>query len=271
MNDFIKERELRQMTVGIAMVCSDGIVIGADRKVTMSRGTRIKSLESKIFTLSFRDKKKLLVCIAGSIDYAKRAMAEINPYNFDSLDCSTYRDWVESTISRLRLKLSDKGLTYDATLLFGMIENIGNRPVIGNILPSGLVEIKYDGYFTTGIAAPYAEIVLKDSYSKDITIEDAKLIVGGLIEKIGKVDNDVEGMDVFYISEIDESIGELIWEERNAISSGDSFSFDLKQNLPNVKTNIKYWSDLLEKAKTRRQIREEIKEQIEDQSKDSNS
>jgi 20S proteasome alpha/beta subunit len=171
-------KDIKLVTVGIALVCSDGVVIGADRKVTMSRGTRIKSLESKIFTLAFRDGKQFLVCVAGSIDHAKRAMLEINPCNLDTLDCSKYRDMVESNISRLRWRLSDRGLTYDATLLFGMID-IGNRPVIGHIMPSGLVEVKYDGYFTAGIAAPYAEIVLKDSYEARISVEDAKLIVGG--------------------------------------------------------------------------------------------
>lgn len=247
MNNFPSKEDIRTMTVGIAVVCRDGVVIGTDRKVTMERGTRIKSLEAKIFTLSFRDEKKLLVCVAGSIDHAKRAMHEINPYNFDRVDCSTYRDWVEGSISRLRLKLSDRGLTYDATLLFGMIDT-GDRPVIGHVMPSGLVEVKYDGYFTAGIAAPYAEIVLKDSYSMDISVTDAKLIVGGLIDKIGKVDNDVEGMDVFYISATDEQIDGLTWSERNAVTGEDSFSFDFKRNLESVKKVVKYWDELLEKG-----------------------
>lgn len=260
MNNFPNKEDIKTMTVGIAVVCQDGVVIGADRKVTMERGTRIKSLEPKIFTLTFRDGKNLLVCVAGSIDHAKRAMLEINPYNFDSLDCSTYRDWVEGNISRLRLKLSDRGLTYDATLLFGMID-IGNRPVIGHIMPSGLVEVKYDGYFTAGIAAPYAEIVLKDSYSKDIGVTDAKLIVAGLIDKISKVDNDVEGMDVFYISTVNEQIDGLTWSERSAVTGEDSFSFDFKRNLEDVKRIVKYWDDLLEKRQEQPLLEEKPQEE----------
>lgn len=255
-------REDDFMTVTIALVCRDGIVIGADKKVTMSRGTRIKSLEYKIFTLSFRDGKKLLICGAGSSDHVRRAMSEINPCNYDSLDCSTYRDWVESNISRLRLKLSDRGLIYDATLLFGMIDP-GNRPVIGHIISSGLVELKYEGYFTAGIAAPYAEIVLKDSYSKDLVMEDAKLIVGGLIEKIGKVDNDVEGMDVFCMSSFNEEIIGLTWEERQAVVAEESFSFDFKRSLEDVKRKVKYWEDILKKPEIEEEQEEKITNLIE--------
>jgi 20S proteasome alpha/beta subunit len=263
-------KDVKLVTIGIAVICNDGIVIGADRKVIMERGTRIKSLENKIFTLSFRDQKKLLLCVAGTFDHAKRAMAEINPWNIDTLDCGSYRDMIESNISHLRWKLSQRGLTYDATLLFGMIDR--GTPVIGHIMPSALVELKYDGYFTAGIAASYAEMVLKDSYSKNTTIMDTKLMIGGLIEKISKVDDDVEGMDVFSMSTVDERIDDgLTWEERNAITSEDMFSFDLKQNLPTVKANIKYWTDLLEKAESKKQIEVEVKEQIEDKSTHNDS
>lgn len=262
-------KDVKIVTVGISLICSDGIVIGADRKVTMSRGTRIKSLENKIFTLSFRDGKKFLVCIAGSIDHAKRVMFEIDPCNIDTLDCQRFRDMVESNISRLRWKLSQRNMEYDATLLFGMID-IGNRPTIGHIMPSGLVELKYEGYFTTGIAAPYAEIVLKDSYDKNLTIEDAKLIVGGLIDKIGKVDNDVEGMDVYCISSQTEAIVQLSWEERNAVTSEATFSLDLKKDLENVKSNVKYWTDFMNRMSKKRELEKRPQEQIKDQSKDAN-
>jgi len=254
MTEVLSKRGLNIMTVTIAIVCSDGVVIGADRKVTMSRGTRIKSLEQKIYTLSFRDGKKLLICGAGSTDQVRRAMFEINPVTLDTMDCNAYRDMVESTIARLRWKLSERNLIYDATLLFGMID--AHKPVIGHITSSGLVELKYEGYFTEGIAAPYAEIVLKDSYSKDMSVDDAKLIVGGLIEKIGKVDNDVEGMDVFYMASTDERIDGLTWEERQAVISEDSFSFDFKRNLENVKSNIEYWKNLLKKPEKEEQHKE---------------
>jgi hypothetical protein len=71
----------------------------------------------------------------------------------------------------------------------------------------------------------------------------------------------VEGMNVFYLSTSDESIQGLTWEERNAITSENSFSFDLKQNLPNVKTNINYWTELMSKSKQKMET-----DQIEDKS-----
>ena len=234
------------VTVAIAVTCADGIVIGADRKVTMSRGTRIKSLENKIYTLSFKDGKHLLVCGAGSTDHARRSISAINPINVDSMGCSAYRDMVESTVSRLRASLNGIGLVYDATLLFGMIDDT-NKPVIGHITTSGLTELKEDGYFTAGIAAPYAEIVLKDSYSPKINIEDAKLIVGGLINTIGKVDNDVEGMDVFYISTSENIVKALTWSERQALEDENMFSIDFRRDVDKVKERVNHWDDLLAK------------------------
>jgi 20S proteasome alpha/beta subunit len=236
----------REVTVGIGIACQDGIVIGADRKVTMSRGTRIKSLEDKISKLSFRDGKKLLVCGAGSTDHARRAIEAIDPNSYDSVSISVYRDMVETTVSRLTARLASIGLIYEAILLFGMID-ADNKPVIGHIMSSGFTETKYQGYFTAGIAAPYAELVLKDSYSPEMGIEDARLIVAGLIEKIGKVDNDVEGMDVFSILVTDKQIKQLTFAERQAVSAEGSFSFDFKRNLDALKGKVNYWNELLDK------------------------
>lgn len=249
MNDITHQRKrFKEVTIGIVIACKDGIVIGADRKITTSRGTRIKSLEDKISKLSFKDGRKLLICGSGGVDLAKRAIDEINPIALgEDVDCSLYRDMIESKISRLQLRLSDRGLQYDATLLFGMID-IYDKVIIGHITPSGLTETKNQGYFTTGIAAPYAEIVLKDTYLPEITIEEARLIVGGLINRIAQVDNDVEGMDVFYIFKgKDRDIEELNWAERHALDEKDAFSFNFKGELQTVKRKVDYWQKLLEK------------------------
>lgn len=248
------------MTIGIVIACKDGIVVGADRKVTTSRGTRIKSLEDKIFKLSFGDGRKILICGSGGVDLAKRAINEINPSSLaEDIDFSLYRDMIESKISRLQLRLSDRGLQYDATLLFGMID-IYSKVVIGHITPSGLTETKNQGYFTTGIAAPYAEIVLKDTYSSEISIEEAKLIVGGLINKIAQVDNDVEGMDVFYILTVDEKdVKELNWAERQGIVEKNGFSFNFKLELQAVKKNVDYWQKFLESYEKEKKDKEKQK------------
>lgn len=256
MNDALQERRFKEVTIGIVVACKDGIVVGADRKVTRSRGTRIKSLEDKIFKMSFRDGRAVFVCSSGGVDLARRAVDAINPGEFGrEVDCAMYRDMIEGRISRLQSGLSDRGLEYDATLLFGMIDT-NSKPVIGHIIPTGLTEIANQGYFTTGIAAPYAELVLKDSYSSQMSIEDAKLIVGGLIEKIGKVDNDVEGTDVFCIS-ADNKATELTWEERTAI--GDKpLSFDFKNELNELKDSVDHWRKLFaELKKTKKTTKEQ--------------
>lgn len=246
------------MTVGIVIACKDGIVIGADRKVTRSRGTRIKSLEDKIVKLKFRDGRNLLVCSSGGSDYARRAIEAIDPSELGrDVDCSAYRDMIEGRISRLQSRLADRGLEYDATLLFGMID-VNDTPVIGHTIPSGLTEMEHKGYFTTGIAAPYAELVLQDSYVPIISVADAKLIVGGLIERIGKVDNDVEGMDVFSICVKVNEIEELTWAERRGIEQ-EPLSFNFKEELDDLRKAIGTWqrfADYQEKVRKEQEEKE---------------
>ena len=238
------------MTIGIVVACKDGVVIGADRKVVRSRGTRIKSLEDKIVKLQFRDGRNLLVCSSGGSDFARRAVEQIDPSDMDrDIDCSTYREIVESRISRLQSRLSDRGILYDADLLFGMID-MGNKPTIGHITLSGLTEMRNQGYFTTGIAAPYAELVLQDSYAPDMGIEDAKLIVAGLIERIGKVDNDVEGMDVFSISVTNKKVQGLTTAERRGIEQ-EPLSFNFKEELEDLRQAVSHWQQFFEFRKKR--------------------
>jgi 20S proteasome alpha/beta subunit len=248
------------VTVGIVVACKDGVVVGADRKVTMSRGTRIKSLEDKVFHLSFKDGRNLLVCGSGGTDLVRRAIGQINPSDCDKdVDAFSYRDIVERNIALLRRMLAERALDYDADLLFGMVDT-DNRPFIGHITASGLTETRVTGYYTTGVGAPYAELVLQDSYSENINVEDAKLIVGGLIEKIGTVDNDVEGMDVFWIATRDRQVGKLAWWERMGISR-EPLSFDFREELSDLKGEIGRLRDFamkaLEEAETKKREEEE--------------
>ena len=250
------------VTVGIVVACKDGVVVGADRKVTMSRGTRIKSLEDKVFHLSFRDGRNLLACGSGGMDLVRRAIERINPNDCDKdVDAFAYRDMVERQIALLRRILAERGLDYDADLLFGMVD-IDNKPFIGHITPSGLTETRTVGYYTTGVGAPYAELILQDSYEPTISTEDAKLIVAGLIEKIGTVDNDVEGVDVSWISARDKQVAKLAWWERTGISR-KPLSFDFREELGDLKEEIERLKDfamkVLEEAETKKREEEEEK------------
>lgn len=235
------------MTVGIVVACIDGVVIGADRKVTKSRGTRIKSLEDKVYPTTFRDGRDILFCHSGGSDFARRALDEIDPVDIpETMDCNDYRDAVENRICKLQNRISYRGLEYDATILFATIDT-DDKPTIGHITPTGVTEMRQKGYFTTGIAAPYAELVLQDSYSDDISIQDAKLIVGGLIQKIGKVDNDVEGMDVFIIPINTRRAAEIAWAERQAIET-EPLSFNFKDELDELRREVLYWQKFQKRA-----------------------
>jgi len=234
------------VTVGIVIACKDGIVIGADRKIVRSRGTRIKSLDDKIFQSSFKDGRNFLICSSGGADFAKRAMQEIDPNKFvEEMDCSSYRDMVEGKIAYLTYSLRQRAIEYDATLLYGTID-LDKKPTIGHITSTGLTETKNEGYFTTGIAAPYAEMVLQDSYSKNMDIQDAKLITAALIDRIGKVDNDVEGVDVILLNSKNK-IAKLSWAERQGIEE-EPLSFDFTDELDDLRRVIGEWQAVWEEA-----------------------
>lgn len=244
----------RPVTIGIAVACSDGVVVGADRKVTRYRGTRVKSLEDKIHAMQFKDGRKLLACSAGSADLAFRFLASINPAELGAnVKVYGYRDIVESQISGLASQLSQRGIDLDVAILFAMVDD--GCSYIGHIIPTGLTEVNYRGYFTAGIAAPYAELVLHDTYSPELSVGDAKLIVAGLIDRIGKVDNDVEGMDVFYIQAAGGSAQCLSLAERQGLNTAP-FSFDLRSDLDAVKASIQRWEQIYE-SMTRRQAKPE--------------
>ncbi len=235
------------VTVGIVVACKGGVVVGADRKVTMYRGTRIKSLEDKVFSLSFRDGRGLLVCGSGGTDLTRRGIERIDPSDCDKdVDAHAYRDLVERRIVSLQHDLSDRGFNYDAVLLFGMVD-VDGRPFIGHVTPSGLTETRNTGYYTTGVGAPYAELVLQDSYSDNISIEDAKLLVASLIEKIGRVDNDVEGMDVYWIVDQDKKAQNLTWWERMGVGRAP-LSFNLKDELDELKQSVELFKSAWDKA-----------------------
>jgi 20S proteasome alpha/beta subunit len=243
------------VTIGIAVACSDGVVVGADRKVTRYRGTRVKSLEDKIYRMQFKDGRSLLACSAGSPDLAFRFLASMNPAKLgEEIKVYGYRDFVESEISALASSLSKKGIDLDVAILFGMVDD--GCPYIGHVIPTGLTEVRYTGYFTTGIAAPYAELVLHDTYSPALSVEDTRLIVAGLIDRIGKVDNDVEGMDVFYIQAADGETQALTPAERQGLNFAP-FSFDLRGDLNTVRAAIQRWEQLYESVARRRGKAEE--------------
>jgi 20S proteasome alpha/beta subunit len=240
MSNHLSQRKVNPVTVCVEIACQDGVVIGADRKVVRERGTRIESLEDKIVRLAFQNGNPLLCCSAGGADLASRAISLIDPSGWPgNVDADSYRDSVERAIAGYTASLNARGIMNDSILLFGMI-NLNDEPVVGHITPMGLTETRRSGYFTAGIAAPYAEMVLQDSFHEELNIQDAKLIVGGLIVKIGQVDNGVEGMDVLTISSQSRSAEEISFAERQAIET-TPLSFDFSEELDEVKEEIEYW------------------------------
>ena len=159
-------------------------------------------------------------------------MTRIDPSSLTGdVSAEEYRDLVEGQVTRLIAELQVRGQTYDATLLFGLV-NETDGPFIGHITEIRLTGSQRSGYFTAGIAAPYAELVLKDSFSPEVSCYDVKLIVAGLIDAIGKVDNDVEGLDVYSIPST-RTVEPLTLAERQATREMP-LSFDFTEEIDEV-------------------------------------
>ena len=152
-------------------------------------------------------------------------------------------------MTRLIAEPQVRGQTYDATLLLGLV-NETDGPFIGHITEIGLAESQRSGYFTAGIAAPYAELVLKDSYSPEISCYDTKLIVAGLIDAIGKVDNNVEGLDVYSIPST-RTVEPLTLAERQATREMP-LSLDFTEELDEVKERVEFWDDFYKRMEAQR-------------------
>ena len=129
-HSLLDQKGINIVTVAIAVTCVDGVVIGVDRKVTMSRGTNIKSLQNKVYSLSFKDVREFLACGAGSTECAKRGIDSINPSDYDSLEASVYKDMVENKISRLRQgRLSLSFIRFERSLIKGIAESKVSLPI----------------------------------------------------------------------------------------------------------------------------------------------
>ncbi len=84
---------------------------------------------------------------------------------------------------------------------------------------------------------------MQDSYDTELKVADARLIIGGLIERTGKVDNDVEGMDVYSITAKSNKVEGITWAERQGIER-EPLSFNFKEELDDLKDKSDRWQKL---------------------------
>lgn len=179
------------MTVGVAVRCKDGVVLGTDSLATFSRGAPVARYTNKIYVINHKDLchpvglvgAGMTAFIDKFVDRAKRdgisvAAKEKN----NQLDIVDFSDSVCETIVSILLKeyYIDKNAFFGAPLSnYSLSMIIAGATVDGelrayHIHGEGLAE-SIEGYGTTGSGAAYAELFLHGFIPdpEKVTVDDA--------------------------------------------------------------------------------------------------
>jgi proteasome beta subunit len=168
MND-IQQHITSTGTTTLALICKDGVLLAADRRVT--RGHEVVSREfKKIYPIG----KNILATWAGNVSDIQRITKVIS---------------AEVRLMELKLRRSTK-VREVASLLNAMVYgNIRNPsvffpitafvvggydsegPHVFNISPDGTI-VEVDTFVSTGSGSTFAISVLEDSYRKDINVKE---------------------------------------------------------------------------------------------------
>lgn len=177
---------LNKMTLIIACICKDGIVVGADSQMTMGSAAgpiRKKTLD-KIIPLS----KGILVGGAGSVSVIQKIKKKINEIPNEVKDTGKIDDIkniiCNQIIHPIRKEMLNKFKDLygergeenapSADLILAGYSN--NNPVIHLISKDGLEE-EEDNYCAIGIGDAFAQISLKDYDTRSLNVEIVKVLV----------------------------------------------------------------------------------------------
>lgn len=222
------------MTLGIVLNCTDGIVVGSDRKTVRDKGVRIQRKTTKINKFSLGPDHPLLCCQAGARTVAQRVLSQIDPdfvevESGENLSFPTYMNQVvEKNIPQFARNYKTKhGEMPNFRLGMGTIRD--DQPVAATVYPTG--EFDYDERYTAiGSGSLLAEHFLRDPYAHSLSIEEGRKFVGYIIQRVSQVDSNVEGIDVRSIN-FDGTVGTLDPTFKTALQSADVFDFDFSMNI----------------------------------------
>jgi proteasome beta subunit len=154
-------------TTTIGIVCSDGIIIGADSRATLSPNMDIASGETvKIFKIN----DNVGVTIAGYVGDAQYLVKLIKVQN-DIYTMNESKGFNPTSLSSLLslIMQENKYMPYFVELIIGGITN--GVPELYIADPSG-ASIKYSDFYSVGSGSSYAIGYLEDKYEKGKTTQD---------------------------------------------------------------------------------------------------
>lgn len=222
------------MTLGIVLNCTDGIVVGSDRKTVRDKGVSIQRKTTKINKFSLGPDHPLLCCQSGARTVAQRVLSQIDPdfVEIESGEKMSFPTYMNQVVEK---KIPQFARNYKAkhgdmpNFRLGMGTIHENRPVAATVYPTG--EFDYDERYTAiGSGSLLAEHFLRDPYAHDLSIEEGRKFVGYIIQRVSQVDSNVEGIDVRSI-DTDGTVGNLDPTFKTALQSADVFDFDFNMNI----------------------------------------
>jgi len=200
------------MTVIIGIRCTNGIVIASDSQVEYYRGVSVKKMNAnKIYQFSvgngvfFIGGAGKVADIEKLVAYILRSLEEI--YKREPLTVENVYDSIEKTVTYLHKEYNIERMRYlgydvnpfethffdPMIILAGVLRTNQDYEFLLNIIhPTGLVEPVSD-YATVGSGAAYAELLLKNLYSSELSVDIAVPIAIYVIEEVKSIDPSVGG------------------------------------------------------------------------------
>lgn len=213
------------MTLGVVLTCSGGVVIGSDKKTVRDKGVDIQRHTSKIHRFELSSSSPLYCCNAGARTVAHRVLGQINPNQHAADKTGSFTNYMSNVVERIIPKFSrdyqnKHGRMPNFRLALGTIQK--NEPIVATVYPSG--QFDYDERYTAiGSGSLLAEHFLRDPFVEDCDLEQARKLVGYIIQRVAEVDSNVDGIEVTSIDN-DGNVTELSPAYITALQVADVFN-----------------------------------------------
>lgn len=202
MNDEINKNVLKTGTLTVGIVCKDGIVIGADKKVTYGGGGGVSYIADKLRKI-VQINDRLIATIAGGAADAKKISGLVR---------------AELRLKELRTKeliSVEEAANFLANIVYQAIRTPSMIPSITHFLVAGydpngyhLFDIGPDGhvkssktYATSGSGIMQADAILDSEYKEGITLDEGLALAEKCIKASSGRDPSVGlGIDLFTVT-----------------------------------------------------------------------
>ena len=205
------ENILKTGTTTVALVCKDGLVMAADKRMTAGNLISRGKVE-KVHKIS----DKIVVTIAGSVSDIQLLLKVIKAQiSLDQL--RRHKDMKVNEAANLLASLVYRNIRTPSMILgvthfiFGGKDNEGFH--LFDIYPDGTIT-EYDDYNASGSGSPFAIGVLESKYKHNISVhEGVKLVVEAINAALRRDSASGDGIDVITVT--NDGIKKVLTKELN--------------------------------------------------------